>query len=143
MTKTFAPLGFAGLALLMLPATTALATTEPSYNLAAIYDADNDNRVSQTEIDAKRTEMHAKFDTDKSGDLSQAEFGELWTSIHTTPLSGEFKEFDKNGNGALELSEWVDPMKQIVAQNDKSGDGFLSREDLRKEVNPMPELLKP
>lgn len=143
MTKKIAKFGLTGLALLMLPAATAMANTDPGYNLAAIYDADKNNLVSQAEINTKRTEMHGTYDADKSGGLSEAEFAELWKSIHTSPATDEFKGFDTNKDGAISLTEWVDPMKQVVSQNDKSGDGFLSREDLRKEVNPMPEILKP
>jgi Ca2+-binding EF-hand superfamily protein len=141
MTSKIATFGLTGLALLMLPAATAMANTD--YNLAAVYDADKNNLVSQAEIDTKRTEMHGKYDADKSGGLNEAEFAELWKSIHTSPVTDEFKGFDTDKDGAITLTEWVDPMKQIVSQNDKSGDGFLSREDLRKEVNPMPEILKP
>ena len=142
MTKTAATFALASLALLVLPATSTMANSDPSYNLAAQYDTDKNQLVSQMEIDAKRTEQHAAFDADKSGGLTEAEFTALWKSIHAAPLGSEFKDFDKDSDGKLNLAEWVEPMKMVVTQNDKSGDGFLSKDDLRKEIVPMPEILK-
>jgi Ca2+-binding EF-hand superfamily protein len=143
MIKSSMAWGLAGLVLLMLPATTAFATQGNSYNLAAVYDINKDDLVSQEEITTKRNELHAKFDADKSGGLSEPEFAELWKSIHPAPVNGEFQALDTNADGTITLTEYVDIMKSVVAENDKNGDGFLSRADLRKEVNPMPELLKP
>lgn len=42
------------------------------------YDANNDGRVTQEEIDANRSQRHSEFDANNDGQLSLEEFQALW-----------------------------------------------------------------
>lgn len=97
------------------------------------YDANKDGKISQQEIDANRTEWHARFDADKNGSLSLKEFEALWLEAHRQEMIREFQRLDPNGDAALTLDEYKEPLSRIVANRDRNGDGVLSREDRRGE----------
>ncbi|WP_119268414.1 EF-hand domain-containing protein [Taklimakanibacter deserti] len=97
------------------------------------YDTNKDGKVSQPEVDANRTEWHARFDADKNGSLSLKEFEALWLEAHRQQMIREFQRLDPNGDAVLTLDEYAEPMSRIVANRDRNGDGVLSREDRRGE----------
>jgi Ca2+-binding EF-hand superfamily protein len=109
-------------------------------NLTERYDANNDGKVSQEEIDANRTQWHADFDRDKSGDLSLAEFEQLWLRARHEQMVREYQEFDRDGDGKVTAEEYKRPMSNTVANMDRNGDGFISRDDrFRRRGGDQPE----
>lgn len=100
-------------------------------NLSERYDANNDGRVSQEEIDANRTQWHGDFDRDKSGDLSLAEFEQLWLKARREQMVREYQDFDRDGDGKVTAAEYRQPMANTVANMDRNGDGVISRDDRR------------
>jgi Ca2+-binding EF-hand superfamily protein len=101
-------------------------------NLTERYDANQDGKISQDEINANRTQWHAEFDKDKSGDLSLAEFEQLWLKARREQLVREYQEFDRDGDGKVTTDEYRSPMANTVANMDRNGDGVLSQEDRRR-----------
>lgn len=96
------------------------------------YDANKDGKLTQQEIDANRTEWHAKFDADKNGSLSLKEFEALWLEAKRQEMVREFQRLDPNGDAALSLDEYKEPLSRIVANRDRNGDGVLSKEDRQR-----------
>jgi hypothetical protein len=99
--------------------------------LAERYDANQDGKISQEEIDGNRTRWHGEFDTDKNGTLSLDEFEKLWLKARREQMVREFQHFDRDGNAAVTLKEYRRPMADIVRNMDRNGDGVLSRDDRR------------
>jgi Ca2+-binding EF-hand superfamily protein len=96
------------------------------------YDANKDGKVTQEEIDANRTEWHARFDTNKNGSLDLKEFEALWLEANRQRMVREFQRLDPNGDGTVTLDEYKDPLSRIVADRDRNNDGALSRDDRRR-----------
>jgi Ca2+-binding EF-hand superfamily protein len=99
------------------------------HNMMARYDADEDGKVTQQEIDQNRTQWHAEFDADKNASLSVDEFRNLWLKARNEMMVREFQHFDSDGNGQVTLGEYSAPMARMVAERDRNGDGALSPED--------------
>ena len=97
--------------------------------MAERYDANNDGKISQAEIDQNRTERLAEFDADKNGSLSLEEFKGLWLKANQDRMVREFQEFDRDGNAQVTLEEYKAPMAQTVAEMDRNNDGVLSKDD--------------
>lgn len=101
-------------------------------NMAERYDANNDGKVNQEEIDSNRTQWHVEFDKDKSGDLNLAEFEQLWLKARREEMVREYQDFDRDGDGKVTGEEYKKPMSNTVANMDRNGDGVLSQEDRRR-----------
>ncbi|CAN5363310.1 hypothetical protein BH10PSE7_BH10PSE7_26840 [soil metagenome] len=93
------------------------------------YDTNKDGKLDQAEIDANRTEWHAKFDTDKDNTLSLKEFEALWLEANRQQMVREFQRFDEDGDAKVTLEEYKEPLAHIVQNMDRNGDNFLSRDD--------------
>lgn len=93
------------------------------------YDADQDGKVTQQEIDQNRKAWHAEFDADKNGILSLEEFQNLWLKARNEMMVREFQHFDADGNAQLTLEEYTVPLANMVAARDQNGDGALSPDD--------------
>lgn len=93
------------------------------------YDADQDGKVTQQEIDQNRKAWHAEFDADKNGILSLEEFQNLWLKARNEMMVREFQHFDADGNAQLTLEEYTVPLADMVAARDQNGDGALSPDD--------------
>jgi hypothetical protein len=95
------------------------------------YDANDDGKISQEEINANRTEWHKKFDTDGNGALSLKEFEALWLEAKRQRMVRAFQRLDEDGDAAVTLEEYLEPLSDAVERWDRNGDGVLSREDRR------------
>jgi hypothetical protein len=93
------------------------------------YDANNDKKISQEEIDTNRPEWHKKFDADGNGTIDLKEFEALWLEAKRHRMAREFQRLDEDASGQITLGEYLEPMSGIVERMDRNGDGVLSRED--------------
>jgi Ca2+-binding EF-hand superfamily protein len=101
------------------------------------YDANQDGRISQEEIDTNRTATHGQYDADKDGILNLAEFEKLWLEMNRQRLVREFQRFDADGDAKVTLDEYKKPLQDMVARADHNNDGFLSRDDRRERRGMM------
>lgn len=93
------------------------------------YDANNDGRITQEEIDANRSQWHGEFDANKDGRLSLQEFQALWLRARFEQMVREFQRFDRNGDAQVTLDEYRGPLTDLVERLDRNDDGALSRDD--------------
>lgn len=93
------------------------------------YDANNDGKITQDEINNNRQAWYAEFDLDKDGKLSLVEFEKLWLKARHRMMVREFQFLDVDGDGNVTLLEYKEPLQNIVADRDRNGDGALSRDD--------------
>ena len=93
------------------------------------YDANEDGKVTQEEIDKNRNDRHAKYDSNGDGKLSLEEFQGLWLEAFRRRMVRAFQRFDVDGDAAVTLDEYTKPLSKIVERRDRNGDGALSRAD--------------
>ncbi len=96
------------------------------------YDANNDKKVTQEEINTNREAWHKEFDANNDGKLSLDEFRQLWLKARARRIVREFQRFDRDGDAGVTQSEYLRPMADLVERRDRNGDGALSREDRRR-----------
>ena len=101
-------------------------------HLYGIVDANADDKITQSEIDAARADRRAKYDRNGDGELTLQEFTGLWSEM-TEPLKVRgFQFLDSDGNGKISKSEIDQRLAGIVKRFDRNGDGALSMEDRRR-----------
>lgn len=93
------------------------------------YDADQDGKLTQAEIDQNRQQWLAEFDANKDGTLSLDEFKALWLKSRNEMMVREFQFFDRDGNGQVTIAEYKGPMADLVASRDQNADGSLGQDD--------------
>lgn len=93
------------------------------------YDANQDGKISQEEIDQNRTAWHGEFDADKNGGLSLKEFEGLWLKTRHEQMVREFQGFDRDGDGIVRLDEYKTPTADLVAELDRNNDRTLDSAD--------------
>ena len=96
------------------------------------FDADEDGKLTQSELDESRTKLLAKFDKDKDGELSLAEFEALWLDVMRHRMVRGFQHLDRDGNAQVALDEFLKPYSDIVERMDKDDDGAISRDDHKR-----------
>ncbi|NNF79459.1 MAG: hypothetical protein HKN05_15640 [Rhizobiales bacterium] len=95
------------------------------------YDANEDGKVTQEEIDKNRSDRHGKYDSNGDGKLSLEEFQGLWLEAFRRRMVRAFQRFDVDGDANVTLDEYTKPLSKIVERRDRNGDGALSRADRR------------
>lgn len=96
------------------------------------FDADNDGKLTQAEIDQARTERFARYDADGNGILSLDEFGNLFHEVIQPMTVRAFQMLDPDGDGSVTTAEFDQPFTNLVQRFDRNGDGALSPEDRPK-----------
>ncbi|EYD75487.1 EF hand domain protein [Rubellimicrobium mesophilum DSM 19309] len=103
----------------------------------AIYDTDGDGRITQEEIEARKTARFAAADADGNGGLSAEELVALQEAIRleiqTAGAAERLARFDDNGDGLLQ-SEEIDArtpqLAPIFDRLDADNDGGITQEEL-------------
>lgn len=92
-------------------------------------DTNDDQAISQEEIDAAVASRAEEFDADGNGRLSLAEFQALFAEI-TKPIGVRaFQFLDPDGDAAVTQTELDDRFGSAVARFDRNDDGVLSADD--------------
>lgn len=95
------------------------------------YDANDDGKLTQAEIDEARASQVAKFDTDGNGSLNLKEYEALWLEAMRDRMVDRFQDLDDNGDGVVTSEEFGQPFARIVRYMDRNDDGAISRDDMR------------
>lgn len=94
-------------------------------------DADSDGRVTQSEMQAHRTERLQAADTDGDGQLSQGELEAMAHARSSERAARMLSRLDQDENGALSFEELTprDRSGRFFDRMDRDGDGGLSQEE--------------
>ena len=92
-------------------------------------DTDGDGKLSQTEIDKVRNDLHAAHDGDSDGNLSLDEFAGVWHETMRPLTVRAFQMLDKDGNALISRAEYDRPLANLVERLDRNDDGGLSMSD--------------
>ena len=106
------------------------------------YDANNDKKITQDEINTNREAWHKEFDVNNDGKLSLDEFKQLWLKARARRMVREFQRFDRDGDAGVTQEEYLKPMADVVEMRDRNGDGAISREDMGRRHKSSDRMMR-
>lgn len=101
------------------------------YGMMLTYDANNDGKLSQEEIDQGRASQLKKFDKDGDGALTLDEYQALWLDAMRERMVDRFQNHDDNGDGKVTVEEFSERFANMVKFMDTNDDGVLDQQDMR------------
>ena len=94
-------------------------------------DTNNDNALTQAELDAYVESQATAADANGDGDVTLAEFDTIWNDITQRQKVRAFQRLDADGSGAITAAERAELFGGIVSRLDRNDDGKLDRADRR------------
>ena len=95
------------------------------------FDANDDGKITQAEIDAFRKGQFDEHDANKDGKLTLQEYQNLWLAVMRERMVDAFQRHDDDGNAEVTLEEFSERFSRMVRRMDADGDGAITRDDLR------------
>ena len=99
---------------------------------AGSWDQDEDDKITQAEIDEVRANRLAEFDGDGNGMLSLQEYEALWLDAMRERMVDRFQSHDDDGDGQVTGEEFSEQTSRMVIRRDRNSDGAISLEDTRR-----------
>ncbi len=96
------------------------------------FDANEDGKLSQEEIDTGRANQLKKFDKDGNGTLNVAEYQALWLDVMRERMVDRFQGHDADGDGKITVQEFGKRFANMVEFMDSNDDGVLDESDMRR-----------
>jgi Ca2+-binding EF-hand superfamily protein len=96
------------------------------------FDANQDGRLTQAEIDQVRQSRLGEFDRNGDGSLSLEEYQALWVDAMRESMVDRFQAHDDDGDGMVTAEEFGEPFDRIVSRLDQNGDGELTADEMRR-----------
>jgi Ca2+-binding EF-hand superfamily protein len=96
------------------------------------FDANQDGRLTQVEIDQVRQSRLGEFDQNGDGSLSLEEYQALWVDAMRESMVDRFQAHDDDGDGMVTAEEFGEPFDRIVSRLDQNGDGELTADEMRR-----------
>lgn len=106
------------------------------------YDANDDKKVTQEEINTNREAWHKEFDVNNDGKLSLDEFKQLFLKARAERIVRQFQRFDRDGDAGLTTEEYLRPLADMVEMRDRNGDGAISREDMGRHHKSRDRMMR-
>ncbi len=95
------------------------------------FDANEDGKLSQEEIDTGRANQLKKFDKDGDGVLNIGEYEALWLDVMRERMVDRFQGHDSDGDGKVTTEEFGERFSNMIKFMDSNGDGVLDESDMR------------
>ncbi len=105
------------------------------YGLMDRYDANQDGKLTQAEIDETRRNQFARFDADGDGVLALAEYQALWLDAKRERMVRGFQRHDADGDAKLTPAEFNKRLSRLIERMDRNGDGVLDKNDRRRHTS--------
>jgi Ca2+-binding EF-hand superfamily protein len=96
------------------------------------FDANEDGRLTQAEVDQVRQSRLAEFDQDDDGSLSLEEYQALWMDAMRERMVDRFQAHDDDGDGMVTAEEFAEPFDRMVSRFDRDGDGEVTADEMRR-----------
>jgi Ca2+-binding EF-hand superfamily protein len=106
----------------------------PGENLFEAFDANQDGKLTQAEVDQARAAKLAEFDADGNGSLSLEEYQALWLDAMRERMVDQFQAHDDDGDGEVTVVEFTERYSRIVDRLDDDDDGEVTMEELREHA---------
>jgi Ca2+-binding EF-hand superfamily protein len=95
------------------------------------FDANQDGRLTQAEIDEARRSQLVEFDQNSDGSLTLEEYQALWLDVMREHMVDRFQAHDDDGDGMVTAEEFGEPFDRMVSRHDANGDGALTLDEMR------------
>ena len=105
------------------------------YRLMDRYDANQDGKLTQAEIDETRRNQFARFDADGDGALTLAEYQALWLDAMRERMVRGVQGHDDDGDAKLTPAEFNKRLSRLVERMDRNDDGVLDNNDRRRHAS--------
>jgi Ca2+-binding EF-hand superfamily protein len=102
------------------------------YGVMLGFDANEDGKLTQEEIDQGRANQLKKFDKDGDGMLSLAEYEALWLDVMHERMVDRFQQHDADGDGQVTAEEFGERFDNMVKYMDSNDDGVIDESDMRR-----------
>jgi EF hand len=102
------------------------------FKMMESFDANDDGKLSQEEIDTARGARFTKFDGDSDQALTLAEYQDLWLEAMRERMVDRFQQLDADGDGRVTTEEFQRPFAKTVRRMDRNDDGVIDREDFQR-----------
>ncbi len=102
------------------------------FRMMEAFDANDDGKLSQEEIDSSRAERFGQFDGDGDQSLTLQEYEQLWLDAMRERMVDRFQHLDADGDAKVTAEEFQRPFAKIVRRKDRNGDGVIDRNDFRR-----------
>ncbi|MGF1631347.1 MAG: EF-hand domain-containing protein [Kiloniellaceae bacterium] len=109
------------------------------FGMLESFDANDDGKLSQEEIDQTRAERFGRFDTDGDQSLTLGEYEQLWLEAMRERMVDRFQHLDADGDGKVTADEFQRPFAKMVRRMDRNDDGVLDRNDFQRHHRGMPQ----
>jgi Ca2+-binding EF-hand superfamily protein len=96
------------------------------------FDADQDGRITQAEVDEVRRSRLTEFDQDSDGSLSLEEYQALWLDAMRERMVDRFQAHDDDGDGMVTIEEFGEPFDRMIIRLDTDGDGAVTLDEMRR-----------
>ena len=106
------------------------------YRLMDRYDANQDGKLTQAEIDETRRNQFARFDADGDGVLTLAEYQALWLDVMRERMVHGFQRHDADGDAKVTPAEFNKRLSRLIERMDRNDDGVLDKNDHRRRHAP-------
>jgi Ca2+-binding EF-hand superfamily protein len=104
----------------------------PGAMLMEQLDANQDDKLTQAEIDEAIRSRLASADSDGDGKLNLDEFQPILVEIMRPKIVDGFQFLDADGDALITLEEIDRPMSRVVSRLDRNDDGELTSDELKK-----------
>jgi Ca2+-binding EF-hand superfamily protein len=94
------------------------------------YDANQDGRLTQAEIDQVRQSRLAEFDQNGDGKLTLDEYQALWMAAMRERMVDRFQAHDDDGDGMVTVEEFGESFDRMVGRLDANDDGTLTPDEM-------------
>jgi Ca2+-binding EF-hand superfamily protein len=95
------------------------------------FDANEDGKLSQQEINTGRANQLKKFDKNGDGTLDLTEYEALWLDVMRERMVDRFQGHDADGDGKVTAEEFGERFANMVKYMDSNSDGVLDESDMR------------
>jgi Ca2+-binding EF-hand superfamily protein len=98
------------------------------------FDANQDDTLTQAEIDQARQAKLSEFDRDGDGSLTLEEYQALWLDAMRERMVDRFQDHDDDGDGMVTAEEFGERYSRIVSRLDQDDDGEVTMDELRQRM---------
>jgi Ca2+-binding EF-hand superfamily protein len=96
------------------------------------FDANQDGRLTQAEVDEVRRSQLTEFDQNSDGSLTLEEYQALWLDAMRERMVDRFQAHDDDGDGMVTVEEFGEPFGRMVSRLDANGDGEVTLDEMRR-----------